>query len=83
MAMSRVSTAHAPPGPLVAGVREVARIRSPAAQPAARDVGPRSCRVEILSVLVGAQPDLTGGSGGPVEMDAYRLNRPRELKTSL
>ena len=75
----------------LAYVRLVACIRSPAIRRAdSKLVGPKTRRPKDSSArdssgptLGGAQPDLTSGSGGPAEMDAYRLSRPREPKTSL
>ena len=46
---------------------------------AQRLVGPRLVRLNTRR----RPPDLTSRSGGPAEMDAYRLSRSREPKTSL
>ena len=74
----------------LAYVRLVACIRSPAIRRAdsklvgARLVGPRLVGPRLVRLNTRRRPpDLTSGSGGPAEMDAYRLSRSREPKTSL
>ena len=61
------------------------RFAEPTRNSSARDSSARdsSARDSSGPTLGGAQPDLTSGSGGPAEMDAYRLSRSREPKTSL
>lgn len=84
MAHVAVSAAYARPGR--SSLAYVRHVRSLASARLRRDpsrLETRRPETRPAQHSAAPNPNLMSGSGGPAEMDAYRLNRSREPKTSL